>query len=234
MNIFIFDTCPENGLLELNDRQRKHLTSVLKAKTDDPIRIGLLNGPIGYARVKNDRSLEVVDLNDHSPPPLPLIVVLALPRPKSLKRILRSLANFGVKEIHLTHSYRVEKAFWQSPLLKLDTLHLAMREGLEIACDTRLPDLHIHRYLKPFVEDELSTRALRKFVATPHAQASPWTHDADSSGPAVVAIGPEGGFIPYEVELFQANGFEPLSFGRRVLSVENAIAQTAALVVARA
>jgi hypothetical protein len=61
------------------------------------------------------------------PRPLPLTVVLALPRPKMLRRILRALAEVGVKELHLINSYRVEKSYWQSPLLAPTALRLPAR-----------------------------------------------------------------------------------------------------------
>ena len=51
--------------------------------------------------------------------------------------------------------------------------------------------------------------------------------------PQQLALGPEGGFIPYEVESFRQRGFTPVSLGDRILSVE--VALTAALgVLARA
>jgi RsmE family RNA methyltransferase len=42
--------------------------------------------------------------------------------------------------------------------------------------------------------------------------------------PQLVAIGPEGGFIPYEVSLLQAAGLKPVSLGARILRVETAVA----------
>ena len=38
-----------------------------------------------------------------------------------------------------------------------------------------------------------------------------------------LAIGPEGGWIPYEVGLLQEAGFQPVQLGPRILRVETAV-----------
>jgi RsmE family RNA methyltransferase len=45
--------------------------------------------------------------------------------------------------------------------------------------------------------------------------------------PTLLIIGPEGGFIPYEVEKMADSGAEPVALGERILRVETAL--TAAL-----
>ena len=75
----------------------------------------------------------------HSPPDkLPLCLVLALPRPKMLRRILRSVAEFGVAELHLINSYRVEKSYWQSPVLEGGAIREYLLQGLEQSRDMTL------------------------------------------------------------------------------------------------
>jgi len=46
--------------------------------------------------------------------------------------------------------------------------------------------------------------------------------------PALVMIGPEGGFVPFELELAQANGARPVHLGERTLSVDTALTATLA------
>ena len=43
------------------------------------------------------------------------------------------------------------------------------------------------------------------------------------SEPVTLAIGPEGGFIEYELDLLVAHGFEPVTLGPRPLRVEHAV-----------
>ena len=38
-----------------------------------------------------------------------------------------------------------------------------------------------------------------------------------------LAIGPEGGWIPYEVTKLQEAGLQPVQLGERILRVENAV-----------
>jgi RsmE family RNA methyltransferase len=139
-----------------------------------------------------------------------------------LKRILQTSAAMGVKKIVLLNSYRVEKSFWQSPLLKAEAINEQLVLGLEQAKDTVLPEVILAKRFKPFIEDDLPTLALntRKLVAHPNATfQSPMI----SNERTTLAVGPEGGFIDYEIQKLLEIGFDGISLGPRILRVESAI-----------
>jgi RsmE family RNA methyltransferase len=211
--------------IALHGRRLQHLLHVHRAAVGDTLRVGELDGYIGAGEiVQIDTTGAVLAITLDQPPPakLPLRLVLALPRPKVLRRILRSVAELGVAELHLVNSFRVEKSYWQSPVLEDDTIRDCLVQGLEQSRDTRLPVVHRHRRFKPFVEDVLPglVAGYRALLAHP-GEYPPCPRDI--AGKILLVIGPEGGFIPYEIQRLQAAGCATVSLGARILRVENAL-----------
>jgi 16S rRNA (uracil1498-N3)-methyltransferase len=209
----------------LQGRRLKHVLDVHRASIGDELCVGMLNGNIGTGRVTllNESILEMDVVRDQPPPaPLPMTLILALPRPKVLKRVLRSVSAMGVKRIILLNSFRVEKSYWQSPVLDSDALQEQLVLGLEQAKDTVLPEVLLRPLFKPFVEDELPglIKGTLPLVAHPIASV-PCPREVKR--PVLLAIGPEGGFIPYEIEKLVECGFSPVQVGERILSVETAV-----------
>lgn len=91
--------------------------------------------------------------------------------------------------------------------------------GLEQARDTVLPRVQLERRFKPFVEDRMPALIAGNpaFVAHPGGTAE------IAKGPCTVAIGPEGGFIPYEIEMLEKAGFKTVSLGARIFKCETAL-----------
>src|SRR6266545_695379 len=188
----------------------------------ETLRVGLLDGRMGTAKVVGPGELEV-QLDGDPPAPLPITLVLALPRPKVLNRVIASAASMGIKRIFLINAWRVEKSYWSSPRLAPDNLSLQSILGLEQARDTILPAIALHRFFRRFVEEELpgvvaDTRAL---VAHPGATA-PFPRGVREA--VTLAIGPEGGFIAAEIASLERVGFEAVTIGERILRVETALA----------
>ena len=130
---------------------------VHRASEGDEMTVGLLNGRMGLGHITSlsPEAMEMdVTLNVDSPPSLPLTLIMALPRPKVLKRVLRTISAMGVKRLFLINSWRVEKSYWQSPALEEEKIREQLILGLEQGKDTVLPEVTQRRLFKPFVEDE--------------------------------------------------------------------------------
>lgn len=201
-----------------NPTQIAHIHTVLKAQVGDTLKIGELGGHLGVGQIASlsDKVVKLTNVRLDTPPPPKknLTIVLALPRPKVLRRLIMDMTAMGVWHIVLMNSYRTDKAYWQSPLLaRLDEFVL---EGLQQGVDTIAPTISLEKRFKPFVEDRLTTLPAPIVLAHPYGgqpiQALPT--------PQTIIIGAEGGFIDYEVALIKSQGVEVVSLGERILRTE--------------
>lgn len=209
----------------VSGRQLAHMHSTLKVKSGDTLCVGLMNQKIGRATIEQlDDAQATLSIQWQSAPPahLPLTLIIALPRPKMLKRIVQTATTMGVKTLYFIHAWKVEKSYWSSPWLTSEKMLENCVLGLEQARDTVMPEIHLKQRFKPFVEDELPeiTNNTNKLLAHPGTRKS---CPVNISGNTSLVIGPEGGFTPYEVNKFEAGGFEAVHLGDRILRVETAV-----------
>ena len=217
--------------------QIAHVNKVLNAKVGDTLKIGQLGGKLGSSIIKDiaPDSIELgeIKLTINPPPKLNLTVVLALPRPKVLRRLIMDMTALGVNDIILINSYRTQKSYWQSPMLaRLDEFVL---EGLQQGVDTVAPRISLQKRFKPFVEDKLaSLMANRAIVAHPYSalsfaqyvqqqQLENLESPHNSALPSMVFIGAEGGWIDYEIDLLAEQGCTAVNIGARILRTEAAV-----------
>lgn len=204
-------------------RQIQHITHILQAKVGDTLKVGCLNQGRFLCQITalGGDVITVTPIRQQdTPAKIPVTLIVALPRPKVLRRIIMDSVAFGVAKIVLIHSYRVDKSYWQSPFLQ--QLNDYVRLGLEQSGDVILPKIEQYQRFKPFVEDVLSGWTMQQpsFVGHPYAmQGAP----VGLNQPCQLIVGPEGGFIPYEIELMQKNGVQAVSLGSRILRTEMAI-----------
>jgi 16S rRNA (uracil1498-N3)-methyltransferase len=213
-----------DGSARVEGRKARHLEEVLGKGEGASLKVGELGGLLGEGvieRVEAEGGVWVRYAVSEPPPPAsPVTLVLALPRPPMLRRILLHATTLGVKRIVLLHTARVEKSFWGSHVLRDAAMGEPLRLGLEQARDTVLPTVELRRRFRPFVEDELRGWGGRKLVAHPEAGARAATWSAEGT---TVVVGPEGGLVPFEVELLREAGCETVSLGARILRVETAV-----------
>ncbi|MFB4392493.1 MULTISPECIES: 16S rRNA (uracil(1498)-N(3))-methyltransferase [unclassified Pseudomonas] len=209
----------------LADRRFTHMLEIHRVVVGDSLRVGRIGGLMGKATVLRLEGHEAeLEVTFDQPPPakLPLTLVLAVPRPKMLRRLFQTCATLGVQRLILVNSYKVEKSFWQTPFLTPQSIRDNLILGLEQARDTVLPEVIIEKRFKPFVEDRLPAITQGTTGLVGHPGPYPACPRA-VHGPVTLAIGPEGGWIPYEVELLEKAGLAPVQLGERILRVETAV-----------
>jgi len=232
MNLVLLDDHDLNGdgHALLRGARARHILEVHRATIGDTLRVGLLGGMVGQGVVTAVAPGEVVlavRLSECPPAPLGIELLLAMPRPKMLRRLLAAVASMGVKRLVLVNGARVEKSYFDSPLLAPASIDDELRLGLSQARDTILPQVSIERRFRPFVEDKAHAfwpAPTRRVLAHPGAERGLLELLPEpTNDPIVVAIGPEGGWVPFEIELLETHGFHRFSAGPRVLRVDTAV-----------
>ena len=242
MNLILLraDELDGDRQVTLTDRRFVHIRDVLRASVGDRLRVGVLDGERLNAEIVSwSHDACVLRLGEaFEPLPEPRIdLLLALPRPKCLRRLWPQIAAMGVARIFIVNAERVERNYWGSRFLDPEAYQPLVEEGLEQAGDTRMPEIRILRRLKPLVEDELATGYADgcKLVAHPRRGEDGDKGDKglinfSGAGRVLVAVGPEGGWSDYELRLFEANGFQRFGLGARTLRTDTACIALLAIV----
>lgn len=231
------------NLFRIGDDRARHIREVLRLEPGDSLEAGLLNGPVGKGSIEelNERSVTIRCEFESEPRPFsPAIdLICALPRQQTLKKVLWTAGTMGIRTLHLIRAYRVEKSYFNTHLLRPENYEPFLIEGLSQGKRTLLPRVVVHPLFKPFFEDtwpaleaEEPPPAL-KLLPDPDAGEmldAALDHSEGIRERIVIAIGPEGGWIPFEVETIKRAGFIPFRLGPWILRVETAVAATLAQV----
>lgn len=224
-----------DGQVLLSDHRADHIRQVLKLEKGQAVRIGVVNGPKGQGVVEDVTAKKVhlrVELDADVPPRPRVNLVLALPRPKVMKRLWAPLASLGVDQIILINAAKVEKTYWSTHTLNEEFYQPLLIEGLQQCGDTHLPRVRCVRAFRPFVEDELPTlsEGCNQLLAYEGAAPGLSALAPLPQAPTWVTIGPEGGWNAFEVERLKQIGFRPFSLGDRILRSDIACIAALALV----
>jgi 16S rRNA (uracil1498-N3)-methyltransferase len=222
----------------LSDVRAAHLLNVLRVAPGQTVRVGIVDGPLGVGSVEAaiDGRVTLRCAFDAEIPPRPRVdLLLALPRPKVMRRLWAQLAALGLGQIVLTNAERVERHYFDTHILEEGCYRPLLIEGLQQARDTRLPLVSMHKQFKILVEDRLDALcpAGLRLVADPSAATSlPDAIEIKRPERVLLAIGPEGGWNEFELELLERHGFTRVGLGPRTLRVDTAC--TALLAIAHA
>ncbi len=227
MNLLLFEASElsQQGELRISGTRARHMLEVWKIQLGSDVRVGCIDGAMGMASVVaiDGEHVQLRARLTGAPPARPRVdLIMALPRPKVLKRLWAPLASLGIGTIALTNASRVERFYFDSHALSPEVVRERLLDGLAQARDTIVPRVEVRHRLKPFVEDELDQLfpEARRLLADPVYERS--ITQTPSEARVVLALGPEGGWTPYERDLFERNGFVGIGLGPRALRSDTA------------
>lgn len=217
-----------DGTIRLQDRRAHHLLKVLEAQPGRTVRAGVLGEGRASAEVLAVqppaivlRLLEPVEIESQ---PVPLRLVLALPRPKALRRIIQSASCLGATRIDLVNAWRVSSSYFSSPALSSENLRHEATLGAEQGARCHIPKIEVHRLLMPFLDTLQPVSGERRLIAHPAAQDLLPDLEANMADlPVTLAIGPEGGWIDREINSLTERAFSAFRLGDSILRSEVAV-----------
>ncbi|MFO0723002.1 MAG: RsmE family RNA methyltransferase [Myxococcota bacterium] len=231
MNLLLLlpDDPAQGELVRVEGPRARHAIEILGAQPGARLRAGWLGGPLVEAVVEAVEA-EAILLSaprTGAPDPRPRTDLwLAIPRPKTLIKVLPEMAAFGVDELRLIRTWKVEKPYLTADILSPSNYRPHLWAGLMQARRTEEPRVMIEPLFRPFIEDrgaEATFGRTHRFVLDPGAAVSLGSLAVPAEARVVAAIGPEGGFIPYEIQALVALGFTPVRIAERPLRVETAV-----------
>ncbi len=238
--------------LKRDDYRFKHITKILKASIGDTIKIGIIDHGIGTATLKllpsskskfnedinNNNLILSLDQESHElkSTSYPLIdIILAVPRPLRLERLLPVLSMMGVGKIILIDAEKVEKDYFGSHLFRRpEAVRAGFIEGLSQSdVDCHIPELLVRRRLKKFMITEFKnlfpSDKYTHLIAHPvkreqEQELERIFHEPLQTERVVLAIGPEGGWTREELHMFTNDySFRAISCGERILRTDVAV-----------
>jgi len=234
--------------LPIDDERVLHIQNILKLTVNDKVRMGIVNHGLtdGVLTSINDSYNISLGLYDKLIKILdtPCVdLILAVPRPLRLERMIPIIASLGIRRLYLIAANKVEKDYFGSHLFRRPKeLNKLLLEGLSQASNNYiLPEIHIRKNFQKFIKDELPIlfeENSNRFIAHPYSIDNMnstvkrlFDYDKDiRTKCAVIAIGPEGGWEDEEVTSFLKHDFQQITLGNHILRTDVAVTVTLGMI----
>lgn len=213
--------------IELPENAANHLARVLRLGTGDSCVLFNGDGHDYAARlVEVGKRVVRVVIGDRiaigNESPLQLSLLQGVARGEKMDLILQKATELGVASLHPLYSQRSEVRLDGD---RADKRLAHWRAVVVSACEqsgrARVPDVAMPVPLAQALSALLPGNA-RRLILDPDADASLSRITLDPSHPIYLAVGPEGGWSPQDIEQLHAAGFGGVRLGPRVLRTETA------------
>jgi 16S rRNA (uracil1498-N3)-methyltransferase len=239
--VYVDGDLSPGGAVELPRDTAAHLAKVLRARDGDEL--VLFNGdgrefPGAIESVRGARvtaTIGVARLVDRESP-CKLTLLQCIPRGDRMDFIVQKSTELGVARIVPVLSQRsVVRLDERQAVAKQAHWHAVAVSACEQCGRNRLPHIETPRPLLEYLgamapPGAAEAVALRLVLDPGPASAAPIDEPV---GAAEIAIGPEGGFAPEELEAFRLMSFSRLTLGPRILRTETAAITAVIMLQAR-
>ena len=213
------------SVVELPLGTASHLAKVLRARSGDELILFNGDGREFIGAIESVRGSRVsASVGDSRgvdrESPLVITLVQCVPRGDRMDFIVQKATELGVA--------RIVPVVSQRSVVRLDKAHseskvIHWRAVAVSACEqcgrNRIPAIGPAKPLLDYLGEPASGTG-PKLVFEP--DSGPHAHPAAPGGAADIAIGPEGGFAPDELEAFRVAGYSRVGLGPRILRAETA------------
>jgi len=215
------------------DARLEHVRGVLRMGVGDSFDVGVVNGPVGRARIvaMMDDALDLELEWGAEPQALPAIgLVIGLPRPQTARKVLQEATSLGVRRMDFFAARKGDPAYRTSSLWADGAYEEYLIKGAEQAFDTRIPEVALHEDLESALAAAHDANA-RKLALDVYEGTRRMSEAVAGCADVSLALGPERGWSRAERDLLRARGYELVHLSERVLRVETAT--LAAIVLAQ-
>lgn len=203
----------QNDLVSLTPQQQHYLKRVLRLQKGDRITILDGQGKGWLAVLEEGTTLKILEpVSVQTELPVEITLILALPK-NGFDDVVRACTELGVSCILPVGS---DRTLLKPSPQKLERWRRIATEAAEQSERQIVPQI-----LDPisFTESLSLMPTARRLICVARGN---WPHlltllQEETSGPICIAIGPEGGWTPAEVESAIASGFQPVTLGSRIL-----------------
>ena len=236
MNLLLFEEAFEQTCIDSTDTRAAHLREVLKVELGSLVFVGFVRGRRARAKVTelpDDGSVHLEVLaTEAAPPPLPVALLMGLPRPHTAKRLLFETASMGISRIDFFEAEKGEPSYARSSLWQDEAWRERLRLGAEQSFGTHIPEVAMYPDLQTALSAQ-NPQAARLALDNYESGASLGEQIPAEAKEVVLALGPERGWSSNERHTLQRNGWLLAHLGPYVLRSETAAVAAVSVAASR-
>jgi RsmE family RNA methyltransferase len=227
-SLIIFPEELTGSIARISGKHLSYLRELHDLKVGRKLPVNLWKQSLGYGEILEDKNSELIVSFTPGLSPLPLnpvILIVAVPRPQTQKKVIHLAASLGLAAVHFVRCENTEKSYLSSKSLSPENIQWEIVKGLEQSGDPNPPQIEVHQRFKTFIEDiapGIISNCGSKIIFDTVPDNCQSARKLET--PAVFAFGPEAGWNDFEREKFKGLGFSAASLGPRILRCETAVA----------